>query len=183
MALRILVSLVALMLLPVPDALACSCAEGEPAYMSEQSDAVITAKVVALRLIESPIPVIRVELQVLERFKGDIEEGVIFLAGPTPPRRSAPASVLQRDPRTSEVVLPGAVLSGTSCDSSNLGVFALSSEYVVSAFRNRPGSPLFLDLPEAQWVTAYCTATYETNSDMGRRYLAGLREIVKKTNR
>lgn len=43
---------------------------------------------------------------------------------------------------------------------SNCGLF-------VSVTRNRPESPWSVDLLEARWVTNFCTATKESNSDLG----------------
>jgi hypothetical protein len=169
----------AAILLSASPAFACLCPLGLPAYELGRADAVFTARVIALRLIDAPIPAVRVELKALERLKGDVPEGMVFMRGQQPTRATFSH---EPDPITGGVVVTmtgGAITD--SCEFDDL--FALGKEYVVAAFRNGRDSPYAVDLPEARWVTHFCAATRERNSDDGRRYLAGFREILKNSAR
>src|SRR5688572_21738477 len=66
-------------------AFACLCGRNIPAIELAGSEAVFTGTVVALTLLEGPVPAVRVELRVIERIKGTQSGRVIvYMRAPAP---------------------------------------------------------------------------------------------------
>jgi hypothetical protein len=145
------------------------CGLEPPAAQFARADVLFIGKVVGLTLNDGPRPVVRVEFQVIESFKGMPPERVVVFANVDP----APTFVSRLD-RVTGTFSTG--VAGESCYAS--GLFALGNDYVVDAFNNRPELFGYVALPEATLMMTSCNRREITSED-GRRVIRGLRSLAR----
>jgi hypothetical protein len=160
-----------LMLITSP-AWACGlCGLEAPADQLAHADVFFTGTVVGLTLLDGPRPVVRVELNVTELFKGTTPDRLVIFANADP----RPTFVARVDPATGALTIGGG-FAGESCQASE--IFALDKDYVVQAFNNRPEFFGHVAVGEASIVTTPCHR-HEVTSENGRRVIAGLRRLLR----
>ena len=145
---------------------ACSWASAPPMNELARADIVFTGRVIALTLVDDGENIIRVDLDVQERFKGNIgPRQSVYIKGIARPAFSA--STVNRDGSVTTI----AAGSVESCD---YVAFMLGRDYLVFGYANDSRRER-LPLADNAMVTTAASATGELTSDLPRRMLAEFR--------
>jgi len=145
---------------------ACSWASATPVNELARADIVFTGRVIALTLVDDGENIIRVDLDVQERFKGDIgPRQSVYIKGI--PRPAPSASTVNPDGSVT-------VIAAGSVESCDYVAFVLGRDYLVFGYANDSRRER-LPLADNVMVTTAASATGELTSDLPRRMLAEFR--------
>jgi hypothetical protein len=133
------------------------------------ADIVFTGRVIALTLVNDGENIIRVDLEVHERFKGDVG-----------PRQSVHMKGIPRPAPSRSTVNPDGsvtVIAGGSVESCDYVDFRLGRDYLVFGYANNSRRER-LPLADDMMVTTAASATGELTSDLPTRMVTEFRRAL-----
>jgi hypothetical protein len=145
---------------------ACSWASAPPMNELARADIVFTGRVIALTLVNDGANIIRIDLDVQERFKGDIG-----------PRQSVHIKGIPRPAPSRSTMNPDGIVTGIaagSVESCDYVDFRLGRDYLVFGYANNSRRER-LPLADDVMVTTAASATGELTSDLPSRMLTEFR--------